>query len=146
MGKKLVPGKADGEMRTEGSDKDNEPQQYCAYGCVAHARRVGGGVGTMGSICDRLLRIWCKENRHIHLDNNLPIRTYKIMPLVLIPGKSSYPPPPEKTLSACHALQSVRIAPGPRPMYPPGLHAPEYLVFHGKVLVRREQNGKSTKI
>ena len=46
----LVPGKADGEIRTAGSNKHNEPQQYCAYWCVAHARRMGGSVGTMGSV------------------------------------------------------------------------------------------------
>ena len=86
---------ADGETRTAGSDKHNEPQQYCAHECVAHARRVGGGGGTVGSICDRLLRTWCEENRHIHLGNNLPIRTFKIRPFVLKPGKSFYPLPPE---------------------------------------------------
>ena len=40
---------ADGGIRTAGSDKHNQPQQHCAYGCVAHARRVGGSVETMGS-------------------------------------------------------------------------------------------------
>ena len=121
--KKLTPGEADRcDIRTAGSDKHNEPQQYCAYGCVAHARRVGGSVGTMGSICDCLLRTWCEENRHIHLDNNLPIRTYKIRPLVLKPGKSSYPlPPVNKKSGACHALQRARIAPGLRPTCPAGL-------------------------
>ena len=32
-----------------GSDKHSQPQQYCAYACVAHARRVGSVV-TMGSV------------------------------------------------------------------------------------------------
>ena len=59
---------------------------------------------------------------------------------MLKPGKSSYPLPPEnKPLSACHALQSVRIVPRPRPMCPAGLHVPEILVFCRKVLVRREK-------
>ena len=32
----------DGGLRTAGSDKRNPPQQYSAYGCVAHARTVYG--------------------------------------------------------------------------------------------------------
>ena len=38
----------DGGIRTAGSDEHNQPQQYCAYGRVAHARRVGGSVEPMG--------------------------------------------------------------------------------------------------
>ena len=45
-------------------------------------------------------------------------------------------------LSACHALQSVRVAPRPRPMGPAGLRMPEYSVFRRKVLVRREKLAK----
>ena len=48
--KNLVPGMGDGGIRTAGSDKHNEPQQYCAYGCVVHVQRVGGSVETMGSV------------------------------------------------------------------------------------------------
>ena len=92
MKNNLVSGKADGEIRTAGSDKHNEPQQYCAYGCVAHARRVGGSVGTMGSA------IVCCVPGVKKTDDNLPIRTYEIRPLVSKPGKSSYPLPPEKKL------------------------------------------------
>ena len=37
----------DGGLRTAGSVKHNQPQQYSAYGCVAHARRMGGSVVTL---------------------------------------------------------------------------------------------------
>ena len=49
-GKRTTTNLAGGGMRTAGSDKNNQPQQYCAYGCAAHARRVGGSVGTMGYV------------------------------------------------------------------------------------------------
>ena len=49
------------------------------------------------------------------------VRTYKIRPLVLKPGKSSYLLPPETTFNARRALQSARIALRPRPMCPAGL-------------------------
>ena len=48
--------KAGGEKRTAGSDKLHRPQQYTTakhahvYGCIAHARRVGGRVGTKGPV------------------------------------------------------------------------------------------------
>ena len=48
--KNTVSGKADGGIRTAGSDKHNQPQQYCEYGCVSHARRVGSSVVPMGSV------------------------------------------------------------------------------------------------
>ena len=52
-------------------------------------------------------------------------------------------PAGKKTLSACHALQSARIAPRPRPMCPAGLPVSEYLVFC-RVRTKRKV-GKSTK-
>ena len=86
MKQNMVPGKADGEIQTAGSDKHNEPQEYCAYGCVAHARRVGGSVGKMGSA------IVCCVPGVKKTDDTLPIRTYEIW---------SYPlPPKKKTFSA----------------------------------------------
>ena len=72
MKQNLVPGKADGEILTAGSDIHNKPQQYYVYGCVAHARRVGGGVGTMGSV------IVCCVLGVKKTDDNLPIRTYLV--------------------------------------------------------------------
>ena len=43
--------------------------------------------------------------------------SYKLRPLVLKPGTSSYPPPvKKKTLSAHRALHAGRTAPRPRPM------------------------------
>ena len=76
MTQNLVPGKADGEVRTAGSDKHNERQQYCAYGCVAHAQRVGDSVGTVGSV------IVCCVPGMKKTDDNLPIHTYEIKHLV----------------------------------------------------------------
>ena len=140
MKKKLVP--------TAGSDKHNQPQQYCAFGCVAHAWSVDGSVGTMGSVyvvcCipDPCLScvLTARESLREEADHMFPIRTYEIGPLVSKPGKSSYPLPSEKKrLSARHALQSARIAPRPGPMCPAGLPVSEYLVFGRRVLVRREK-------
>ena len=53
----------------------------------------------------------------------VPVRTYKKTKASSEkPRKSSYPPSPKnKALRACHALQSARIAPGPRPVCPAGL-------------------------
>ena len=87
-----------------------------------------------------------EENRQYNI---IPARTYKIIkPLVLKPGKSSYYtlPPEKKTSSARQALQSARIAPGPRSTYPAGLPVSEYLVVCRKVLVRRETLAKVPKI
>ena len=46
-------------------------------------------------------------------------------------------PAGKKTLSACHALQSARIAPRPRPQSPDGLPVSTFLAFCLEVLVRR---------
>ena len=74
------------------------------------------------------------------------VRTYKIKPLVLKPGKSSDPLPPEKKkLTARHALQSARIAPRPRPMCLAGFLVSEYLMFRRKVLLQREKLAKVRK-
>ena len=40
----------DGGLRIAGSDKNNQPQQYSACGCVAHARRMGGSVEPLCSV------------------------------------------------------------------------------------------------
>ena len=55
------------------------------------------------------------------------------------PEKCSCPLPLEnKTLSACHALRSARIAPRPRPKCPDGLPVSMSLAFCLKVLVLRD--------
>ena len=41
-----------GGLRTAGSDKHNQPQPYSAYGCVTHARCMGGSVITLCSVHD----------------------------------------------------------------------------------------------
>ena len=80
-------------------------------------------------------------------DDVLLVRTYKITPFVLEPRKSSNPlPPGRKKLSACHALQSARIAPRARPMSPAGLPVLGYFAFCRKTLVRREKLEKVRKI
>ena len=56
------------------------------------------------------------------------------------------PPAGKRTLSACHALQSARIAPRPGPTCPPGLHFPEHWMFCRRVLCTKRKVGKSTKI
>ena len=109
------------------------------YGCVAHARCVGGGVVTMGSVHVVCCVPGVCPNSVLTALESLG-KTYKVRPLVLKPGKSSYPlPPGKKTLSARHALQSARIAPRPGAMCPPGLPVSEYLMFCRKVLARREK-------
>ena len=54
-------------------------------------------------------------------------------------------PAGKKTLGACHALQSARIAPRPTPMCPAGLPVSVYLLFCLKVLVQREKLAKVRK-
>ena len=50
----------------------------------------------------------------------------------------------KKTWSACHALQSARIAPRPRPTYPDGLPVSTSVACCLKVLIRRDmlENGR----
>ena len=87
----------DGGMRTAGSDKHNQAQQHCAYGCVAHARRVGNSFRTMGSvhvvcsvpgICLSCV-FTAQESLGKETDNTYRyVHTrYKVRPLVLKPGK-----------------------------------------------------------
>ena len=45
-------------------------------------------------------------------------------------------PAEKKSLSACHALRSARIAPRPRPQRPDGLPVSTFLAFCQKVLAR----------
>ena len=54
-------------------------------------------------------------------------------------------PAGKKASSACHALQSARIAPRPRSMCTAGLHVSDYLLFCRKALVRRERLAKVRK-
>ena len=52
----------------------------------------------------------------------------------------------KKLVSACHALQSTRIAPRPRPMCPAGLHVSEYVQFCRKsARTKREKLAKVRK-
>ena len=125
-------------------DKHNQPEQHCPHGCAAHARWVGGIVGTMGpvyvvccvpGICPSCARTanepWRENRQHLPI-HTYKTRTYKVRPLALKPGRSSYPLPPEKTLSACHALRSTRKASRPRPMCPAGLAVPSTWCFAEK--------------
>ena len=121
--------KADGRLRTAGSDKHNKPQQYNAYGCVAHGRCMGGSLVTLLPVHVVGCTTWYTSGLCAHgrlrqkMNNILPVPTYKIRPPKLEPGKSSRPHPPgkKKTLGACHALHTARIAPGHRSVCPAGL-------------------------
>ena len=85
------------------SDDDNQAHQYCACRCIAHARRVGGSVVTVGSV--RLvccvpgiclgcaLTAYADESLRKTTDTILPVTTCKIRSLVLKTGKLSYPFP-----------------------------------------------------
>ena len=48
----------------------------------------------------------------------------------------------KKAFSACHALQSARMAPKPRPKCPDGLPVSTFLAVCLKLLVRRRKNDK----
>ena len=103
----MVPGNADGEIRTAGFDKHNQPQQYCAYRWVGRAQRVGGSIVMMEfvhvvcclpgiyvqTLSSQLMRTRKQTTILIYV---LLVRTYKIRPLVLKPGKSASPLPPGK--------------------------------------------------
>ena len=92
----------------------------------------------------------CVFVKGLNADDILPVCTYKITPLVLKPGKTSYPrPPTKKTFSACHALHTARIEPGSRSMCPAGLlpcRRVDYIAFRRKVLVPRDMFEKIRKI
>ena len=105
---------------------------------------MGGSVVTLCSLPECLssswywcmsglcARDWAKSCRHF-------TGTYvKIRPILLKPGKSSYPLPPKKKLRACHALQRARIAPGPRPMRPDGLRVSTTWRFAQKCSYERD--------
>ena len=110
---------AAGGLRTAGSDKHNQPKQYGAYGRVAHARRMGGSIVTIGSvhavcyvpvICLGSVLTARESLREKQTTFDRYVRTwYKIRPRLLKPGKSSYPLPAPIFLSACHALHSARL-------------------------------------
>ena len=101
----------DGGLRTAGSDKHNQPQQYSANECVAHARRMGGGVVTLCSVhvvrclpgtCGLCARESAEPTRYCTAKNGkkIPVRAYKIRPLVLKPGKLPYQLPPKESFRA----------------------------------------------
>ena len=58
----------------------------------------------------------------------------------------SSPPAGICFLRVCHALQSARIAPRPRPQSPDGNPVSTSIGFCGKVLVRRDVRKQTKKI
>ena len=89
-----------GGLRTAGSDKHNQPQQYIAKGCVTDARRMGGSVVSLCSVhaisCLPGTCLVCAFMSKKQTTNSRYVRTrFKIRLLVLKPGKSSCPLPPK---------------------------------------------------
>ena len=111
---------SDSEVRTAGSDKHNQPQQYSAYWGVAHARRVGGGVdGICACVC--CLPSVCLGSYESlgETDNILPVRTYKNKASRTETREIVLSTRAEKQyLSARHAPQKARIAPRPQTRRP----------------------------
>ena len=149
-------GLADGGIRTAGSDKHHQPQQYSANGFVAQARGVWAAalerwdlrmlsvvylVYVLSPVLTARESPRSEENRQSSTDAYVQNKAYRTETREIV----LFTPAGKTTLSACHALQSAQIAPRPRPMCPGGLPVSEYSVFCREVLEKSWQQHEKLK-